>query len=91
MRTFTIKVKYNVGDKVWAMVDNHPAYLQITQIVIFGSREDISGATPDFGKVSYFLNNDDFKSYTEEEVCDTFEELRDKVFSEDIKEIKGYE
>lgn len=85
MRTFTIKVKYNVGDKVWVMVDNHPTCLQITQIIILGGREDISGATPNFGKVRYFINNDNLNSYTDEELCDTFEELRDRVFSEDIK------
>lgn len=85
MRTFTIKVKYNVGDKVWVMVDNHPAHLEITSIDIQGGRESISGATPNFGKVTYFLNNDNLNMYLEENLCDTFEELRDKVFSKDIK------
>jgi len=85
MRTFTIKVKYNVGDKVWIMVDNLPAHLEITSINIQGCRESISGVTPGFGQVRYILNNDNLKMYSVEELCDTFEELRDKVFSKDIK------
>lgn len=39
-----------------------------------------------FGKVRYYLSNDKYKSYTEAGLCDTFEELRDRVFSDDMRE-----
>jgi hypothetical protein len=86
MRTFTIKVKYNIGDKVWIMLDNYPVCLKITHINIQGGDEDTSGATSNFGKVRYSLSNDKYKAYTEEELCDTFEELRDRVFSNNMRE-----
>jgi len=86
MREFTIKVKYNIGDKVWIMLNNYPVCLKIIHINIQGGDEDTSGATPDFGKVRYYLSNDKYEAYVEEGLCDTFEELRDKVFSEDMRE-----
>ena len=86
MRTLTIKIKYKVGDKVWIMLDNYPVCLKIIRINIQGGDEDTSGATSDFGKVRYYLSNDKYKAYTEEVLCDTFEELRDRVFSEDMRE-----
>ncbi|UKK52647.1 hypothetical protein [Prevotella sp. E2-28] len=86
MREFTIKVKYNIGDKVWIMLDNYPICLKIIRISIQGGEENEDGATSDFGKVWYFLSNDKYKSYTEEVLCDTFEELRDRVFSEAMRE-----
>ena len=82
MREFIIKVKYNIGDKVWIMLDNYPVCLKIIRINIQGGDEDISGATSGFGMVRYYLSNDRYKAYVEESLCDTFEELRDKVFSE---------
>ena len=89
MREFTIKVKYNIGDKVWVMQDNYPVHSEITQISILGCNENKSGATSNFGQVIYNVNDDIFKLYTEEDLCDTFEELRDRVFSEDIKTKKS--
>ena len=86
MREFTIKVKYEVGDKVWIMLDNYPVCLKIIHISIQGGEEDVSGATADFGMVRYFLSNDRYKAYTEDGLCDTFEELRDRVFSENMRE-----
>jgi len=86
MREFTIKVKYNIGDKVWIMLDNYPVCLKIIRINIQGGSEDVSGSSSDFGNVSYYLSNDKFKPYTEEGLCDTFEELRDRVFSEAMRE-----
>lgn len=86
MREFTIRVKYNIGDKVWIMRDNYPVCLKIIRISIQGGDEDISGATSDFGKVRYYLSNDKYEAYTEEGLCDTFEELRDRVFSEGMRE-----
>lgn len=86
MREFTIKVKYNIGDKVWIMYNNYPVCLKIVHINIQGGDEDISGTTSDIGKVMYYLSNDKYKSYTEEGLCDSFEELRDKVFSDDMRE-----
>jgi hypothetical protein len=81
-----IDVKYNIGDKVWIMFDNYPVCLEITHIRIQGGDEDTSGATPYLGKVWYYLSNDKYKAYTEEELCDTFEELRDRVFSDNMRE-----
>lgn len=86
MREFTIKVKYNIGDKVWIMLDNYPVCLKIIRIIIQGGNEDVSGSSSDFGKVSYYLSNDKYEAYTEEGLCDTFEELRDRVFSEAMRE-----
>lgn len=86
MRTITINVKYKVGDKVWIMIDNYPTCLKIIRITIQGGEEDVSGVTSDFGKVRYYLSKDKYKPYTEEGLCDTFEELRDRVFSEDMRE-----
>lgn len=86
MRTLTIKVKYNIGDKVWIMLDNYPVCLKIIRIVIQGGEENEDGSTSDFGKVRYYLSNDKYKPYTEEGLCATFEELRDRVFSEAMRE-----
>lgn len=86
MKEFRIKVKYDIGDKVWIMLDNYPVCLKIIRISIQGGDEDTSGATSDFGKVRYYLSNDKYKAYTEEELCDTFEELRDRVFSEAMRD-----
>lgn len=86
MRTFTIKVKYNIGDKVWIMLNNYPVCLKITRIIIEGCDECEDGATPGFGATTYFLSNDRYKGYTEGELCDTFEELRDRVFSDNMRE-----
>lgn len=86
MREFTVKVKYNIGDKVWIMLDNYPVCLKITHINIQGGDENENGETSDFGKVRYYLSNDKYKAYTEEGLCDTFEELRDRVFSDDMRE-----
>lgn len=86
MREFTIKVKYNIGDKVWIMLDNYPVCLKITHITIQGGAEGVDGETKDFGNVRYYLSNDRHKAYTEEWLCDTFEELRDRVFSEAMRE-----
>ena len=86
MREFTIKVKYDIGDKVWIMLDNYPVCLKIIRISIQGGDENTVGATPDFGKVRYYLSNDTYKAYTEEGLCDTFEELRDRIFSDAMRE-----
>ena len=86
MREFTVKVKYNIGDKVWIMLNNYPVCLKIIRINIQGGSEDMSGATSDFGEVRYYLSNDKYKEYVEEGLCDTFEELRDKVFSDAMRE-----
>lgn len=86
MRTFSIKVKYNVGDKVWIMLDNYPICLKIVQISINGRTEDIHGATSNFGRATYYLSNDTHHGFSEEQLCDTFEELRDKVFCDAMRE-----
>lgn len=86
MREFTVKVKYNIGDKVWIMLDNYPVCLKITHINIQGGDENEDGATSGFGLVRYYLSNDRYKAYVEESLCDTFEELRDRVFSEAMRE-----
>ena len=86
MREFTVKVKYNIGDKVWIMLDNYPICLKIIHISIQGGEESTDGETSNFGLVRYYLSNDRYKSYVEEGLCDTFEELRDKVFSEGMRE-----
>lgn len=86
MRTFTIKVKYEVGDKVWIMLDNYPVCLKIVRIDIQGGEETLSCQTSDYGKVRYYLSHDKYKAYTEEGLCDTFEELRDRVFSDAMRE-----
>lgn len=86
MKEFRIKVKYDIGDKVWIMLDNYPVCLKIIRISIQGGDEGTSGATSDFGKVRYYLSNDNYKAYTEEGLCDTFEELRDRVFSEAMRD-----
>ena len=86
MRTFIIKVKYNIGDKVWIMLHNYPTCLKIERIDIQGGSENKHGATSDFGKVTYYLSHDEFNGFTEEQLCDSFEELRDRVFSDDMRE-----
>ena len=86
MRKFTIEVKYNVGDKVWIMIHNYPSCLKIVRIDIQGGSENKYGATSDFGKVTYFLSHDEFNGFTEDQLCDSFEELRDRVFSDDMRE-----
>ena len=86
MKKFTIEVKYSVGDKVWIMLHNYPICLKIVRINIQGGIEDKHGSTPDFGKVTYYLSHDEFNGFTEDQLCDSFEELRDRVFSDDMRE-----
>ena len=85
MREIIINIKYDVGDKVWIMLNNYPTCLKIAKIEVMGGHEDKNGASGNLGRVSYYLSNDLWKSYSEEQLCDTFEELRDKVFSEDMR------
>lgn len=86
MRTITVNIKYDVGDKVWIMCENYPVCLKIVKITIQGGTEDEKGATSDFGKVIYYLSHDRYHGFYEEQLCDTFEELRDKVFSDAMRE-----
>ena len=86
MRKFTIEVKYSVGDKVWIMLHNYPTCLKIIRIDIQGGSENKHGATSGFGEVTYFLSHDEFNGFTENQLCDSFEELRDRVFSDDMRE-----
>lgn len=85
MRTITINIRYDVGDKVWIMLKNYPTRLKIVNIKVLGGTEDENGQTSNLGLVLYTLENDPYTDYTEEELCDTFEQLRDRVFSEDLK------
>ena len=85
MRTITINIKYSVGDRVWIMLNDYPICLKIAKINIQGGNEDKDGVTCNLGRVTYYLSNDEWKAYSEEQLCDTFEELRDKVFSDDMR------
>lgn len=85
-RTYTINVKYRIGDKVWIMFDDFPVCLKITKIRINGGSEDVNGSTSDFGKVRYCLSHDNCKEFSEQQLCDTFEELRDRIFSNAMRE-----
>ena len=85
MRTITINIKYSVGDRVWVMVENYPTCLKIAKIDIMGGREDKDGATGNLGRVTYYLSNDLWKPYSENQLCDTFEELRDEVFCDNMR------
>ena len=84
MRTITINIKYEVGDKVWIMWDNLPTRFEIERVSIKGCDEDKNGATSNLGLVTYTLPNGN--RYTEEQLCDTFEQLRNRVFSKDLKD-----
>ena len=86
MRKFIIEVKYSVGDKVWIMLHNYPTCLKIVRINIQGGNENKHGSTSDFGKVTYYLSHDENNGFTEDQLCDSFEELRDRVFSDDMRE-----
>ena len=87
MRTITIKVKYDVGDKVWIMKDNYPTRTKIYRVSISGGSEDRdNGATSNFGQVRYTLETDHYKEYLEDSLCDTFEQLRDEVFCKEFKD-----
>lgn len=83
MRTITINVKYDVGDKVWIMWENQPTRFEIEKVTISGGYEDKKGATSNLGLVTYTLPNGSV--YREEQLCDTFEQLRDSVFSKNLK------
>lgn len=86
MRTIEINIKYNVGDRVWIMLNDYPTCLKITKISVYGGTESTEGATADFGRVEYYLSHDEWNGYSENQLCDTFEELRDRVFSDDMRE-----
>lgn len=85
MRTITINIKYEVGDKVWIMKNNNPACFEVARIEVSGGRIEKNGTNGGFGVVRYYLSNDEWTSFFEEDLCDTFDELRDKVFSEGIR------
>jgi len=40
MRTITINIKYEVGDKVWIMLGNYPTRLKIIKVKVLGGTED---------------------------------------------------
>lgn len=83
MKEYIIKVKYDVGDRVWIMEHNYPQCHEIKEIHILGCYINKDGMTDNFGVALYKLdNNSDFREY---ELCETFEELRDKVFDEEFK------
>ena len=86
MRTITINIKYEVGDKVWIMLENYPTRQKIIKVKVLGGTEDEKGQTPNLGVVLYALEYDPYTDYTEEQLCDTFEQLRDRVFGEDLKD-----
>ena len=86
MRKFTIEVKYSIGDKVWIMVHNYPCCLKIVRIDVLGFSENMGGSTSNFGKATYYLSHDENHGFTEQQLCDSFEELRDRVFSDEMRE-----
>lgn len=67
------------------MKDNYPTRTEIYRVSIQGGSEDKEGATSNLGLVRYTLETDHYKDYVEEELCDTFEQLRSRVFSKDLK------
>lgn len=83
MKQYVIKVKYDVGDRVWIMEHNYPQCHEIIEVNIFGGKISKDGETSNFGLTRYKLDNG--LMFTESELCDTFEELRDKVFDEVLK------
>lgn len=86
MRTITIKVKYDVGDEVWIMKNNYPLKTKVFRVTINGGSMDAeNGQTSNLGLVLYILESDRYKEYVEQELCDTFEQLRSRVFSKDLK------
>lgn len=86
MRTITINIKYNVGDRVWIMQSNYPVCVKITRVRIYGGEINEIGESRDFGSVTYFLSQFGYQEFTEDQLCDTFEELRDRVFSDAMRE-----
>lgn len=86
MRTITINIKYNVGDRVWIMQSNYPVCVKITKVRIYGGEINEKGESRDFGSVTYFLSQFGYQEFTEDQLCDTFEELRDRVFSDAMRE-----
>lgn len=86
MKTITINIKYNVGDKVWIMLHNYPTCLKVARVSILGGNVSEEGETSNLGRVTYYLSHDDWKSFSEDELCDSFEELRDKVFCDEMRE-----
>ena len=71
---------------MWIMLGNYPTRLKIIKVKVLGGTEDENGQTSNLGLVLYVLENDPYTDYTEEQLCDTFEQLRDRVFSEDLKD-----
>lgn len=83
----TIKVKYDVGDKVWIMVENFPQRVAIRKIAIQGAEIDENGGTDTLGKVTYYLEGiDRYQGFHEDQLYDTFDQLRDWVFQESLRD-----
>ena len=83
---FNIKTKYEVGDKVWIMVENFPQRIAIRKISIQGAEIDANGGTEGFGKVTYYLEGvDRYQGFREDQLYDTFDQLRDWVFQEELR------
>ena len=84
---FNIKTKYEVGDKVWIMVENFPQRVAIQKITINGGEIDTNGKTEDFGKLRYYLEGiDRYQGFCEKQLYDTFDQLRDWVFQEEVRD-----
>lgn len=83
---FNIKTKYEVGDKVWIMVENFPQRVAIRKITILGAEIDANGGSENFGRVTYYLEGvDRYEGFCEEQLYDTFDQLRDWVFQEELR------
>lgn len=84
---FNIKTKYEVGDKVWIMVENFPQRVAIRKITIQGAEIDANGGSENFGKVAYYLEGiDRYQGFCEEQLYDTFDQLRDYVFPDSLRD-----
>lgn len=84
---FTIKIKYNVGDKVWIMNNGYPSRMVIRKIRVQGAEIDEHGANNNFGHVTYYLDGvDNYEGFREDQLCDTFDQLRDYVFPDSLRD-----
>lgn len=82
----TVNIKYKIGDKVWRMSENYPQRYTIEKIIVSGGIIDKEGAEDSIGQVKYVLNDDNYAKYSEDQLYDTFDQLRDYVFSDDLRD-----
>lgn len=74
-----IHIDFVPGDFVWAMVENKPIEIQITEVEIY-VRFDVTNKKPVYNEIYKCLAATDRYQFYRRDISKTKEELKEKVF-----------